>query len=127
MVIEKRFTSQVVNNLLLENITNFGLFFIILTFLKFNRRDYVSILLQTLDENLNTENDEKSSKEFETSSIEKKMTLEEIKLNLVGFLIAGFDTVSSAINYSMYVLATHPEQLTRLQEEVDANFENTVG
>ena len=86
----------------------------------------MSVLLQTLDENFKRENDDKTSKEIENNSVEKKMTLDEIKMNLVGLLIAGFDTISSAINYSMYVLATHPEQLTRLQEEVDANFENTV-
>ena len=86
----------------------------------------MTLLWQTLDENLNKENDLKSSKQLENSLIEKKMTLEEIKLNLVGFLVAGFDTVSSSINYSMYALAMHPEQLKKLQQEVDSHFESTV-
>jgi cytochrome P450 len=46
----------------------------------------------------------------------------EIASNLVNSLIAGFETTSSALTYSFLVLAHHPEELEKLQEEIDARF-----
>ena len=39
-------------------------------------------------------------------------------------MLAGYDTTSNTLSYCSYVLATHPEELLKLQEEVDAKFGN---
>ena len=48
----------------------------------------------------------------------------EIITNLATFLLAGFETTSSALNFCFYVLAKHPEQMSKLQGELD-RFINT--
>jgi cytochrome P450 len=37
-------------------------------------------------------------------------------------MLAGYDTTSNALSYSSYVLATHPEEQAKLQEEIDQKF-----
>ena len=44
-------------------------------------------------------------------------------MNLLQFIAAGFETVFTAINYCFYVLATHPDELKKLQEEIDSNLD----
>ena len=48
---------------------------------------------------------------------------QEIKGNLMAFMVAGFDTTSSALNSCLYVLAFHPDQQERLQAEIDQHRE----
>ena len=84
---------------------------------KVTRKDYVSILFETLNESIDTSTDAKDSKDVER--VEKKLTLDEIKVNMLGFLIGGFDTMSTALNLCLYVLAKHPEQVSKLQAELD--------
>ena len=44
---------------------------------------------------------------------------------MVAFLIAGFETTNSAFNFCCYMMAKHPEELKKLQDEVDATFKDT--
>ena len=37
-------------------------------------------------------------------------------------MIAGYDTTSNALTYCSYILAKHPEELSKLQEEIDGMF-----
>ena len=43
---------------------------------------------------------------------------------MVGFLIAGFETTSNTINFCLYMMAKYPDELKKLQEEVDAHFKD---
>lgn len=43
-------------------------------------------------------------------------------MNMVLFLLAGFETTSSALSYCSYLLAQHQNELEKLVEEVDSNF-----
>ena len=45
-------------------------------------------------------------------------------MNLTMFLAAGFETVYNALNYCFYVLATHPEEMKKLQDEIDTFFKD---
>ena len=38
------------------------------------------------------------------------------------FLVAGYDTTSNALTYCSYILAKHPEELAKLQDEIDEKF-----
>jgi cytochrome P450 len=39
------------------------------------------------------------------------------------FLFAGMDTVSTTLTNCIYVLMQHPEEMTKLQEEIDSDFD----
>ena len=41
---------------------------------------------------------------------------------MVGFMVAGYDTTSNALSYAMHILTTHPDELVKLQDEIDAKF-----
>lgn len=64
------------------------------------------------------------NKEYSWQKIEikKQLTLLEVEQNLLGFLLAGYETTSSTLSYCLFVLATQPAELQRLREEIDANF-----
>ena len=38
------------------------------------------------------------------------------------FLLAGFETTSSTLSYATWVLISKPEEMKKLQEEMDATF-----
>jgi hypothetical protein len=52
--------------------------------------------------------------------------LKEIKFNLVGFLLAGFETTSTALNYCFYILSTHPDEMQKLQHEIDLYYNDST-
>ncbi|XP_041461262.1 leukotriene-B4 omega-hydroxylase 3-like [Lytechinus variegatus] len=52
------------------------------------------------------------------------LTDEEIRDEANTFLLAGIDTTSSALTWLLYLLATHPEYQTKVQEEVDELFKD---
>ena len=43
-------------------------------------------------------------------------------MNLVVFLLAGFVTTSTTLSYCFYLLAKHPNEREKLQDEIDAHF-----
>jgi thromboxane-A synthase len=44
--------------------------------------------------------------------------------NILLFLVAGYETTSTALAYSSYILAKEPHIQKRLQEEIDQNITN---
>lgn len=49
----------------------------------------------------------------------KPLTQAEMESQAFVFFIAGFDTVSSAISFTVYELATNPDVQQKLREEID--------
>ncbi|XP_068206549.1 cytochrome P450 3A29-like [Palaemon carinicauda] len=49
---------------------------------------------------------------------EPKMTEEEVADNAVVFLLAGYETTSTMLSYTTYLLAKHPDVQQRLYEEI---------
>ena len=47
----------------------------------------------------------------------------ELTNNLFVFLIAGFDTTSTALSYCFYCLSKIPKEMEKLQEEIDSMIE----
>jgi cytochrome P450 len=43
-------------------------------------------------------------------------------MNLVLFLLAGFETTSSSLSYCFYLLSQHPGVMQKIQEEIDSHF-----
>lgn len=56
----------------------------------------------------------------------KMMTEDEIVGQAFIFLLAGYETTSSTLGFTCYLLATHPECHRRVQQEVDDFFSRHV-
>ena len=48
----------------------------------------------------------------------------EIKRNLVLFLLAGYETTSTTLLFTLYTLATNPDEQETLRDEIDQHFGN---
>ncbi|CAF1547533.1 unnamed protein product [Didymodactylos carnosus] len=59
-------------------------------------------------------------------SVPKKLTHDEIIANVVLFMVAGYETTSTSLAYSTYILANHPDIQRKLQEEIDQNYRDDV-
>ena len=51
----------------------------------------------------------------------KKLTYDEVLINTLLFLNAGYETTSAAFAYATYILATHSAIQNKLQDELDDN------
>lgn len=45
-------------------------------------------------------------------------------MSLLQFLIAGFETTSTAISLCLYVCSRNPSEMVTLQQEIDKNFKD---
>ena len=53
-----------------------------------------------------------------------KLSNKEIVDISVGLMVAGYDTTSSTLSFTSYLLALHPDIQERLQSEIDAYYDN---
>ncbi len=91
-----------------------------LFFLKIYKLDYMQLLIEALDDNLDTSLDKI---EYSTNmKLEKKLTLHEVNENLLLFLLAGFETTSTTLSYCFWVLAQHPNEQNKLHDEIDSHY-----
>jgi len=58
--------------------------------------------------------------------LEKFQILKEIKNNLILFMLAGYETTSTALQYCAYVLTRYPEEQQKLYEEISHYFDDNV-
>ncbi len=45
-------------------------------------------------------------------------------MNMVLFMLAGYETTSTTLTYCTYVLATHPDEQQKLHDEINSHFGN---
>ena len=57
-----------------------------------------------------------------TATAKLGLTMEEMQANSFILMIAGYETTSTALAYTAYELALHPEIQLRLQQEIDEYF-----
>nr|AHL88986.1 cytochrome p450 3045C3 [Brachionus koreanus] len=83
------------------------------------KKDYIQILLDA-NNGFNTK------KSFDYGEIKKVLSPNEVEANLVLFMLAGYETTSTALSYSTHVLATHPDEQIRLHDEIISAFGNDL-
>lgn len=89
-----------------------------------HRKDYMQLLIDAHSENVDKSRD---NEVYSTEhKIDKKLTLKEVNSNVLVFLLAGFDTTSTTLSYSFYILATHSEELKKLQNEIDKHLGGNI-
>ena len=57
------------------------------------------------------------------SETQEKLETGEIIADSVGFMLAGYETTSTALTFATYVLAANPEVQERLANEIHEYFE----
>ena len=58
------------------------------------------------------------------SDSKQKLSNKEIVDICVGLLVAGYDTTSSTLSFTSYLLALNPDLQKKLQSEIDAYFDS---
>ncbi|CAF1203675.1 unnamed protein product [Rotaria sp. Silwood1] len=92
-----------------------------------NRVDLLQLMLESVSDedsiqDIQSSHTENKNKEDIEPLLNRKLTRHEIAANIFLFIIAGYETTSTALSYISYVLATHPNEQQKLQDEIDANF-----
>ncbi|RUS89192.1 hypothetical protein EGW08_003071 [Elysia chlorotica] len=85
------------------------------------RNDFLQLLLESEGEST-TDNDNMSrdeAKELKTASGRKPLSHNDIQGQAIIFLLAGYDTVSTVLGFTLFLLARNPECCKRLQQEID--------
>ncbi|CAF1396471.1 unnamed protein product [Didymodactylos carnosus] len=76
-------------------------------------------LLQLMLEAASREHIKDKNDDVNDQYIAKKLTYDEVIANVFLFMVAGYETTSTALAYCTYVLANHPEEQLKLQHEID--------
>lgn len=59
----------------------------------------------------------------QSTNSKRKLTDQEITAHAIQFMLAGYETTSSALTYVSYLLALNPHVQEKLQEEIVSYFE----
>ncbi|CAF1489845.1 unnamed protein product [Adineta steineri] len=90
------------------------------------RTDLLQLMLESMSEQDFIKDGLASSEKSDDTGVEaplvRKITKHETSANILLFMLAGYETTSTALSYVTYVLATHPEEQRKLQEHIDAHF-----
>ncbi|PAV78173.1 hypothetical protein WR25_26186 [Diploscapter pachys] len=85
--------------------------------------DFIDLFLDARADDIKDNMEEFSKNDV---SISKNLTYEEIKGQLMIFLLAGFDTTANALSYAAFFLTKNPEKMRKLQQEIDRECTNTA-
>ncbi|CAF5035256.1 unnamed protein product [Rotaria sp. Silwood1] len=95
-----------------------------------NRIDLLQLMLESASDRDFIEDQQTSVVANVNMDIEapmvRKLTKDEILANIYFFMIAGYETTSTALAYACYVLATNPNEQRKLQEHIDTHFNPTT-
>lgn len=101
---------------------------------QFRHEDFLQLMMDAQEGKLQTATENASERDNQlfnlgsdvkpdtTFSSDKTLTQDEAMAQCVLFFLAGQDTTSTVISYTMYLLAIHPESQEKLREEIDECF-----
>ena len=79
------------------------------------------------DEEEESENDKSDSSKCPAHKKAGKLSSEQVVVQAIGILLAGYETTANTLAYTSYLLALNPELQEKLQTEIDNYFdENPV-
>ncbi|CAF1111848.1 unnamed protein product [Rotaria sordida] len=91
-----------------------------------NRTDLLQLMFESASDEELIQDSRATDITNEETEIEppliRKLTKHEIVSNIFLFMIAGYETTSTALSYITYILATHPNEQQKLQHEIDTHF-----
>lgn len=87
---------------------------------KINRKDYIQLLIDA--ETNNSDNFENKLINLNNITVEKKLSNEEVRMSLVSFLLAGYETTSNTLTNSTFILAKYPEEQLTILDELCSHF-----
>ncbi|RNA25033.1 cytochrome p450 -like protein, partial [Brachionus plicatilis] len=82
------------------------------------RRDYLQLLIDAEADIDYT----KLASEFNNAPLDKKLSINGIKLNLISFMLAGYETTSSALTYACFVLVKYQDEQKKLYQIIKSHF-----
>lgn len=79
-----------------------------------SRKDFIQLLLE-----MRKMDDTKDIEPTDDETTIKSLTIEQCAAQVALFYLAGFDTTSSAISYTLFELSRKPDLQNRLHDEID--------
>ncbi|CAF0932919.1 unnamed protein product [Didymodactylos carnosus] len=90
------------------------------------RVDLMNLMLEAASrENIEDKPDNDTNTIDRDQSVPKKLTYEEVISNVMLFMLAGYETTSTALAYATFVLANHSDVQQKLQNEIDQHFQDS--
>lgn len=89
---------------------------------KIERKDYMQLLLNVMKDEVSTIHDAKHLDEISGEHLVKQLGREEVEANLLVFMLAGYETTSTFLSYSTYILVFHQDIQQKLFEEMAEAF-----
>lgn len=94
------------------------------------RNDMIDMMMQAMEEDDNNKpdnevDDGQFEKDAKLVNVKKISQIDELTMvaTAMVMMVAGYDTTAITISYAAYELAKNPEIMEKLQEEIDAAFE----
>ena len=85
---------------------------------KIERKDYMQSLLNVMTEDVTTIYDQKQLDEIANDHLPKQLGRKEVEANLQLFMLAGYETTSTALSYASHILVFHQDVQRKLYEEI---------
>nr|QEV83794.1 cytochrome P450 [Brachionus rotundiformis] len=83
------------------------------------RKDYLQLLI---DAEADIDYTKLSTNFNHNQILDKKLSTNGIKLNLISFMLAGYETTSSALTYACYILVKYQHEQNKLYNLIKSNF-----
>ena len=93
------------------------------------RNDLVDLMMDCLKQDVKGDEEGQDQCEEDTNLKVERTALDEDTLVATAmiFMIAGYDTTAITLSFLSYMLASHPEEQEKLQQEVDQAYEDAGG
>ena len=86
------------------------------------RKDYMQLLLNVMTDQVSTIHDAKHLDQISNEHLPKQLGRNEVEANLQLFMLAGYETTSTALSYASHILVFHQDVQQKLFEEITETY-----